>query len=90
MSAMRQWLQQISTILRRDWDPIGCDVPDDEYESYVGPIAALLRDGATDAQFSAYLEWAESENMGLGGPFSQERAAKVIAALQGLGPPPSK
>ena len=32
----------INTILWQDWDPIGCGVPEDEYESYVWPVYKLL------------------------------------------------
>jgi hypothetical protein len=84
----RNWLRKIRDVLNRDWDPIG-GCPDDEYESYAGKIAAMIRDHATDEQLIAYLEWAEVEHMGLGLPFNQERAGKVVSAIRSLGMPGS-
>src|SRR5262249_47565595 len=37
----------IGTILRKDWDPIGAGVPEDEYESYIWPIYKLLIEGVS-------------------------------------------
>lgn len=39
----RNWHRKIRDVLNRDWDPIG-GCPDDEYESYAGKIAAMIRD----------------------------------------------
>jgi hypothetical protein len=36
----------------------------DEYDSYVGPIATLIRENATDDALIQYLEWAEFVHMG--------------------------
>jgi len=85
--ATRTWLRQIRDVLNRDWDPIG-DCPEDEYETYAGKVAAMIRDRASDEQLLSYLKWAEVENMGLGSPFDQERGQRVVAALRRLGPPP--
>jgi hypothetical protein len=35
----------INAILWKDWDPIGCGAPEDEYEGYVWPVYELLIDG---------------------------------------------
>jgi len=77
------WKRQIRDILNRDWDPIG-GCPEDEYESYAGKIAAMIREGANDDQLMSYLEWAEAEHMGFG-RFNRERGRKVITALRTLG-----
>src|SRR5687767_11864940 len=88
--ASRQWRSRIRDVLNKDWDPIG-GCPEDEYDGYVGKIAAMLREGATDDQLLAYLEWAEVDHMGLGSPeefrlpMHQQRAARVISALRSLG-----
>jgi hypothetical protein len=58
---------RIREILNRDWDPIG-GCPDDEYDGYVGKIAAMIRDNAADDQLLAFLEWAEVDHMGLVAP----------------------
>ena len=53
----------INTILWRDWDPIGCGVPEDEYESYVWPVYRLLIEGKPREEIEAYLRWAADENI---------------------------
>jgi hypothetical protein len=45
----------INTILWRDWDPIGCGVPEDEYESYVWPVYKLLMEGAPRGEVAEHL-----------------------------------
>jgi len=83
----RDWLKQLNTVLLREWNPLPRDVPEDEYESYAGPLAAMLLAKAPDAKLIAHLEWAEVERIGLGRPFDRERAEKVVAALRTLGLP---
>jgi hypothetical protein len=80
----REWRRQINGVLRRVWNPIGDDVPESEYETYVGVIAAMLWHSASDSELIEQLKWAEKDQMGLGGSFSQERAQNVIAALRAL------
>lgn len=48
----------IRKILRQDWDPIGCGVPEDEYDSYIWPVYALLIRRAERDEVTAYLRWA--------------------------------
>jgi hemerythrin superfamily protein len=87
--ALNAWLDRLREILNRNWDPIG-GCPEDEYDSYMGKIASLLRDHASDEEMLAYFKWVEVENMGLGSEaqFDPERILKVIAALGKLGSPP--
>ena len=42
LEASRRWHNRIREILNTDWDPIG-GCPEDEYDKYVGRIAAMLR-----------------------------------------------
>lgn len=88
--ASREWRRQIRDVLNRDWDPIGVAAESpDEYDSYAGTIAAMIREEqATDEQIMNFLEWAEVENMALP-PLNRERATKVISALRELGGPPA-
>lgn len=72
----------INAILWRDWDPIGCGVPEDEYESYVWPVYKLLIDGKPRADVEAYLRWAADENITVSVP--QERLARVVDKLLAL------
>jgi hypothetical protein len=46
-------------LLLAEWDPIGVrdgTGGDDEYDSYLGPIAERLRSGASAEEISAYLK----------------------------------
>jgi hypothetical protein len=84
--ASRIWRTQIREILNQQWDPIG-GCPADEYDGYVGTIAAMVRDNATDEVLTKYLEWAESVHMGLG-RFDPERTRTIIASIRALGTAP--
>jgi len=89
--ASRAWRSRLREVLNRDWDPIG-GCPEDEYDGYMGKIAAMLRDNASDEELIACLKWAEVENMGLGTAEQfdshRNRILGVIAALRKVGPPP--
>jgi hypothetical protein len=85
--AFRAWRGRIRDILNTEWDPIG-GCPADEYDSYVGTIASMIRDGAADDALMQYLEWAESVHMGFG-RFDPNRAGKVINSIRALGSAPS-
>jgi hypothetical protein len=93
--ASRAWRSRLREVLNRDWDPIGVagdGSVEDEYDGYMGKIAAMLRDNASDEELLAYLKWAEVENMGLGSEEQfnrhRDRILGVIAALRKVGPPP--
>jgi hypothetical protein len=83
----RDWLRQINEVLRKKWNPIRGGVPDDEYQSYVGPIATMLLNGTRDSELAAYLNHVETEVMGLGGSLPLDRFTTVIAALRALDMP---
>ena len=58
-SAARELMDQIRDILNRTWDPIwdhSPNAPKDEYDGYIGRIAAFLQRGATDEAILKYLE----------------------------------
>jgi hypothetical protein len=84
--ASRIWRGRIRDILNQQWDPIG-GCPADEYDAYVGTIAAMVRDNTTDEALMKYFEWAESVHMGFG-RFDPERARTVIASIRALGKAP--
>jgi hypothetical protein len=93
--ASREWRGRLRDVLNRDWDPIGVAGDggvEDEYDGYMGKIAAMLRDNASDDELLAYLKWAEVENMGLGTAEQfdrhRDRILGVIAALRKVRPPP--
>jgi hypothetical protein len=84
-AAARRFRAQIRDILNRDWNPIGSDdLPDDEYDGYVGKVAAIINGGGSDAEITAYLTWAEAEHIGYG-KADTERLARVIAKVRALG-----
>jgi hypothetical protein len=58
-------------------------LPDDECDTYVGKVAAMLRDGASDGDLFQYLHWAETAHMGL--PGDTDRLSKVIGAIRAIG-----
>jgi hypothetical protein len=84
--ASREWRRRIRDVLNREWDPIG-GCPEDEYDTYAGKLAAMIRDKASDEDLTRYLEWAEAEHMGFG-KFNSERGRKVVQSLRNLGPAP--
>jgi hypothetical protein len=73
----------INAILWQDWDPIGCGVPEDEYESCVWPVYKLLTDGAPREDVVAYLRRAGDENITVSVP--EERLQRVVDKLMALG-----
>lgn len=75
--------RKVQSILHGEWDPIGCGVPLDEYDSYAWPVLKLLRAGAPRAELEAYLRWAADEAMS--SPVSDARLARVLDQLLTLG-----
>jgi len=71
----------INTILWRDWDPIGCGVPEDEYESYVWPLYKLLIECGSRAEIETYLR-ETAEGMGVKSP--ENRLGPVVDKLLAL------
>lgn len=68
----RWWREQGERELRDlllRWDPIGVarepDWPQDEYDSFLEPLAARLRAGASERDIAAFLEDAVHEQLGL-------------------------
>ncbi len=47
----------IRQILYHDWNPIGFDVPEDEYDSYIGPVYRILASSRSEAELIAFLRW---------------------------------
>jgi hypothetical protein len=61
--------RELRRILVEEWDPIGVrEVPEaaDEYDGYLGPLAARLREGASAEVIADYLTEVEEDRMGLG------------------------
>ncbi len=73
---------RVRAILHGEWDPIGCGVPEDEYDSYAWPVLALLKRNADRAEVEAYLCWAANEAMQC--PVPAKRLACVLDHLMAL------
>jgi hypothetical protein len=72
----------INAILWKDWDPIGCGVPEDEYESYVWPVYKLLIDGELRDKVGAHLRWVADEQISVSVP--EDRLQAVVDKLMAL------
>lgn len=73
---------QVRAILHGDWDPIGCGVPLDEYDSYAWPVLDLLQKKASRTEVEAHLRWAADEAMS--SPVPEDRLALVLDKLMAL------
>jgi len=69
----------VRAILHGVWDPIGARVPEDEYDSYLWPVLALLRRKAPREALASYLRWAADERMAVSVP--EERLERVLDML---------
>jgi hypothetical protein len=86
----RDWIADVAAIRRifmSEWDPIGCDVPDDEYDSYIPAVYQLMRRGATAREISDRLSQIETVTMGLGNAKGMtdrnDRVANSLLKLMG-------
>ena len=66
------------------WDPLAVtDVPEaqDEYDTYLGHVGRMLREGATEADVRRYLSRVRTQSIGLPPhPLRDRRASKAILA----------
>lgn len=72
----------VRAILHGEWDPIGCGVPLDEYDSYAWPVLAMLQRKANRSEVETYLRWAADE--GMRSPVPAKRLASVLDRLMAL------
>lgn len=82
MTKPGDWIAHVDAIRRilmSDWDPIGCGVPDDEYDSYIPVIYRMLQDDADAVRLSAHLYQLETANMGLRG--NKDRCDRTATSL---------
>ena len=80
----REGSDELSDLLMLWWDPIdvrGISDTADEYDRYLGPIAAMLEHGCAIDELSDYLGRVRVEDIGLAGnPALDRLAAKKICA----------
>jgi len=74
--------RSVREILWRDWDPIGCGVPADEYDDYVPPVVAMLSQGKSESDVADYLRVTAAETIAC--PVSEDKLALVVAKLFAL------
>ena len=82
LKRVKAGFENVRAILHGEWDPIGCGVPTDEYDSYAWPVFAMLERKAERAEVEKYLRWAADENMGCAVP--EDRLRSVIDRLLAL------
>ena len=75
----KQLATVVHEVLIREWGPIGCGVPDDEYDSYIPGILRLLMGGADEVKIGSHLEHLQTSNMGLQG--NRERNQRIAHLL---------
>jgi hypothetical protein len=76
---VKRQLRDVNLILWAAWDPIGCGVPTDEYESYAPQILGLLRQGSPIEEVMAMLSALRTGQIGLepNPPADREVARKL-------------
>jgi len=73
----------VRRILHADWDPIGCGVPPDEYDSYAPGAYALIQTDAGVDRIAAYLDETCEQALSLPPDRARSRsAAEKLAALK--------
>lgn len=81
----RDWkadVDKIRQVLMSEWDPIGCGVPDDEYDSYIPKIYLLMQERVSVHELASHLEKLETLSMGLSAnPETNRRVAKILLDL---------
>jgi len=70
---------EVSRVLRTDWDPIGVPTPVDEYDCCVGPVVSLLLQKASTGVIADYLDEQAAKHFGC--PMPREVHEQVAAKL---------
>lgn len=81
-AGVRTSFEQVQAILHADWDPIGCGVPLDEYDSYVWPVLKLLMAKAGRDEIATCLR--EAADVAMRSPVPEDRLARVVDKLVAL------
>jgi hypothetical protein len=64
--SVKRQLRDVNLILWSAWDPIGCGVPPDEYDSYAPQILGLLQTDRPIEEVIAKLTELRTKQIGLG------------------------
>jgi len=83
----RDWKADVDAIrstLMSEWDPIGCGVPDDEYDGYIPVIYRLMQARVGVEELASHLQEIETRRMGLRArPEVNRRVAKMLLDIMG-------
>jgi hypothetical protein len=71
----------IRRILLTEWNPIGFDVPEDEYDSHIPDIYRLMRERAGIPAITAYLDQHDIGSTEPGRAETNQRVAKMLITL---------
>ncbi len=85
-TSSREWkagFNAIRKILISEWDPIGCGVPEDEYDAYIPQIYRMIKARTNMEALASHLDELETKQMGLL-PAHQERNHRVARMLLDL------
>jgi hypothetical protein len=81
----RDWkadVDAIRSILISEWDPIGCGIPDDEYDGYIPGIYRLMQARVSIEELEAHLQEIETQQICLRArPEENRRVAKMLLDL---------
>jgi hypothetical protein len=81
----RDWkadVDAIRQVLMSEWDPIGCGVPDDEYDGYIPAIYHFMHARASVEELASHLQEIETQRMCLAArPEVNSRVAQGLLRL---------
>ena len=72
----------VRRLLMEGWDPIGvAEIPEaaDEYDTYVGAVGRMLREGRSADEIHAYLTFVRVDRIGLGRLPGWEEREQIVA-----------
>jgi hypothetical protein len=85
----RDWkadVDAIRQILLSEWGPIGCGVPEDEYDSYIPVIYRLMQIPVSVEELASHLEGLETKQMCLSArPEINRRVAEMLLDVMKAG-----
>jgi hypothetical protein len=74
----------IRKVLVQDWNPIGIDVPDDEYDANIAPVYRILAGSRSKQELLEYLSHTEEHTIGVGAAASYDHLTVTVEKLLAL------
>jgi len=75
--------ESIRGVLIEDWNPIGVNVPRDEYDSYIAGVYHILSGSRAENELVDFLSQVEIDSMGFAPP-SREKFKAIVQRLLSL------